>query len=138
MIARLDWEGFVTMVDLLLQRGGWQRRWMRESFHREQGNYADFSVVQPVLARAGSVAIVDVPSDKQFEKVLARFYRNSRFEQLFWISQAPLLTNIKLGDRVVCWSGDSLARRVIAAGLMDWVVDETLSHILNPGSEEPM
>jgi len=118
LIERLHWSDFEVLVDLLFQRSGWQR------VSRLGGDLkdADLIVEQPAT---GERALVQVKS-RADGATLARYeavYRAGGYDRLFFICHSPeggLVPGELTGVHV--WTGDELARRAVAAGLVDWLM----------------
>ncbi len=119
LVERLHWDDFETFVDLLFQSQGWQRASRLGGHQRD----ADLVVEQ---AATGERALVQVKSRADWE-TFARYeavFRAGGYHRMFFVCHSPedgLVLEVLPGVHV--WTGDGLARRAVATGLVDWLIE---------------
>ena len=119
MIAQLDWRDFEIMVDLIFARAGWQR----ESALGKGEVDLDLFLTNPTTSDSAWVQIKSSANQRVLDDYAARF-RQSGADRFFFVCHSPK-GDLSLPEDPAThiWTGPSLARRTIAAGLLDWLID---------------
>ncbi len=122
MIAQLDWRDFEIMVDLIFARGGWQR----VSALGEDEVDCDLLLANATIDEVAWVQIKSTARQKVLDDYLERYRRDDRATRFYFICHTPK-GSISLPEEPAAhiWSGDELARRALASGLFDWLIDRT-------------
>jgi hypothetical protein len=122
MIAQLDWRDFEIMVDLIFARGGWQRQ-------SAVGNGEvdiDLMLSNPSTGETAWVQVKSRATQAVVDDYLDRFRRDGSCDRFFFICHtAPAGLVVPDERHLHLWAGTELARKALAAGLGDWLIDRT-------------
>jgi hypothetical protein len=119
LLERLRWSDFEVLVDLIFQRSGWQRVSMLGGTMPD----ADLIVEQPAT---GERALVQVKSraDQAVLRHYEEVFRSGGYDRMFFVCHSPQGQLTQGDDRTIhVWSGPSLARRAVDAGLLSWLME---------------
>lgn len=122
LIQALDWRDFEIFIDLLFTRGGWQR----VSAVGDGEADLDLLLVNPALDEEAWVQVKSRAGKAELADYLARFRRDGAAQRFYFICHTPV-GDLSLPNEpgLHLWSGTELARKAIAAGLVDWLIART-------------
>jgi hypothetical protein len=122
MIRQLDWRDFEVLTDLVFARGGWQRSSALGTGEVD----VDLMLSSPSTGETAWVQIKSSASEAVLDDYLARFERDGSCQRFFFVCHSPT-RELSLPDRPALhlWTGANFAEAVLAAGLFDWLVEQT-------------
>lgn len=122
MISGLDWRDFEVLVDLIFARSGWQR----QSALGEGEVDVDLLLDNPSTGETAWVQIKSSASQAVLDDYLERFRADGSCERFFFVCHsAKGMLNIPGDNGLHLWTGKELARKAIATGLFDWLIERT-------------
>jgi len=122
MIAQLDWRDFEILIELIFTRGGWQRQSAIGTGEVD----IDLLLDHPTTGEAAWVQIKSSAAQVTLDDYLDRFRRDGSCERFYFICHTPKGTLSLPAERPLqLWTGTTLARNAIAAGLFDWLIERT-------------
>lgn len=122
MICQLDWRDFEMLVDLIFARGGWQRG---SAIGKGEVD-VDLSLTMPTTGELAWVQIKSKASQAILNDYLGRFERDGSCQHFFFVCHTAVGSLIAPeGAGLHVWTGPTLARATIAAGLFDWLAERT-------------
>lgn len=137
LVDRLDWEGFVVLIDLIFQRCGWNRTWLIEDCSPAEAKRVDFGVEQCGLRQKGYVVVLDSAQLAEIKRVMEKVYRNPNYDYLFFIFRCDeVKAEWVIPDKVMLWRRAEIIDRIQISGLGAWLIEETLSHLISPESSD--
>lgn len=121
MIAKLHWEEFETLVDLIFTHGGWRRSSVLGK------NQADVDLIldHPLTRETAWVQVKSDSNQTELDDYLGRFARDGSCDRFFFVSHARKPLTVSADRRFHLWTGDMLADITIDAGLFDWLIQRT-------------
>jgi hypothetical protein len=122
MIRQLDWRDFEMLVDLIFGRGGWQRG----SAIGDGEVDIDLLLTMPTTNETAWVQVKSKATQAVVDDYLSRFERDGSCQHFFFVCHSgPASLSVPERAGVHLWSGPTLARATLAAGLFDWLVERT-------------
>jgi hypothetical protein len=121
-IKSLHWKDFETLVDLVFAYAGWRR----VSVPGEVMKFADLILEEPITRDRYLVQVKSSASKADFEKYAMQF-GGMGFRRFYFVVHTPTkeLENItKQWDGVELLAGPALAAKVVAAGLVGWLLEK--------------
>lgn len=118
LIAKLHWADFETLIDIILDRGGWHRTSALGGTLKD----ADLLVEHFVLAQTAFVQVKSEASQAVFERYLARYDLNPLWSRFIFACHSPSGELSCARDDVMIWTRRRLAELVFRHGLVDWIV----------------
>ncbi len=123
LLRELHAADLEVLTDLLLRHGGWQR------ISRLGGSLpeADLLLSQPCTGETAWVQVKARARQGDLNEYIRRFSDNGTFDRFIFVCAKPAKNmQLPVGEpQLQLWSGDTLAQRVINAGLSGWVLDRT-------------
>lgn len=120
MIAQLDWRDFEIMVELIFTRGGWQR----QSAIGDGEVNIDLLLDHPTTRETAWVQVKSTAAQAVLDDYLARFKRDGSCDRFYFAVHTPKGTLTLPNERPLqLWTGTTLARNAISAGLFDWLIE---------------
>ncbi len=122
LIRGLGWKDFELLVELVFSRAGWQRFSVVGSTEKD----TDLDLVAPLSGRRAFVQIKSRTDRKEVIDYMARWLTHGHQEFYMVYHTAPeSLEDLHDESRGIYLIGvDALSRRVVMAGLMQWLVDK--------------
>lgn len=121
LIRQLHWADFELFVDLVFTRAGWQRTSMLGGTMKD----VDLILEQPVTGEQISVQVKSKADQKTLDASVAAFAASPLATRFFFVthsSPAALAVPAAATRQVHLWTADTLSRRAVDAGLVDWLI----------------
>lgn len=118
MIASLDWRDFEVLVDLLFSRSGWQR----QSAVGDGEVDLDLALSNQAAGETARVQIKSQANQPTLDDYLNRFRLEGGSDHFFFVCHSSSGLTLPAERGLHLWSGHTLAQRVLATGLVDWVM----------------
>jgi len=122
MIAKLHWRDFENCVELIFSRGGWQR----QSAIGDGEVDIDLLLDHPTTGETAWVQIKSSANQAVLNDYLDRFRRDGSCDRFYFVAHTSKGTLALPDERPLqLWTGTTLARHALAAGLFDWLIERT-------------
>lgn len=121
LIRRLHQNDFERFADLVLAGLGWQR------VSQVGGSLADVDLLveQPATGERAFVQVKSSADQGVLDDYVSRFL-SGRCDRMFFLCHSPTRElAVRGGKPVHLWTGNTLARHAVRAGLVDWLIDST-------------
>jgi len=120
LIRCLGWKDFELLSDLFFTRAGWQRI---SSLGRTQKTI-DLELLAPVTGKRALVQVKSQADLESFWKYKADFESMMQYDEMYFIvhSPTPELSEHETESPVFLITGSRLAKLVVSAGLVDWLI----------------
>jgi hypothetical protein len=122
MIQQLDWRDFEMLVDLIFARGGWQR-----SSAVGKGEVdLDLLFTMPTTGETAWVQVKSKATQATVTDYLARFDQDGSCDHFFFVCHtAPRSLSVPPRKGLHLWTGLTMAKAALGAGLFEWLMDRT-------------
>jgi len=122
MIQQLDWRDFEMLVDLIFARGGWQR-----SSAVGKGEIdLDLLFTMPTTGETAWVQVKSKATQATVTDYLERFDQDGSCDHFFFVCHtAPRSLSVPSRKGLHLWTGSTMAKAALSAGLFDWLMDRT-------------
>jgi len=122
MLPALHWSDVEVLTDLLFARQGWQR------ISEVGGSQKDVDLIveQPATGERAFVQVKSGADQQTLDRYTEIFEGDGGFDRFFFICTNPVSPlTLPKNKRLHLWAGEPLARRVVGAGLADWVMERS-------------
>lgn len=122
MIQQLDWRDFEMLVDLIFARGGWQR-----SSAVGKGEVdLDLLFTMPTTGETAWVQVKSKATQATVTDYLERFDQDGSCDHFFFVCHtAPRSLSVPPRKGLHLWTGLTMAKAALGAGLFEWLMDRT-------------
>ncbi|MBP7653908.1 hypothetical protein KA977_10835 [Candidatus Dependentiae bacterium] len=123
LIKNLTWEDFELLTDLIFSYSGWKRVDVLGKYQKA----IDLDLMSPVTGKRGFLQVKSYSDLNTFFDYLERFKNMLLYDEMFYVvhSKSKDLENYKGDDSSKIIDIDKLAKLVIDAGLVEWLIEKT-------------
>ena len=118
LIQDLGWRDFELLVELLFSRTNWQKEDRVGGVEKT----TDLKLFEPITRKNAFVQIKSAATQDIFDKYLIE-HKGGAFKKMFFVYHTGHVRDYSGGEDVTIIGPEELGRRVIDAGLLDWLCD---------------
>jgi hypothetical protein len=121
LIKKLNPKDFELLIDLIFQRGGWQR----EGVVGKVQKLIDLAIFHPVTEERAVVQIKCQTNLNEFNKYIETFAGMTEYHRFFYVAHTPqgdLEKYKNHADNLIFYDSEKIAELAINSGLFDWIL----------------
>jgi hypothetical protein len=123
LIKGLWWHDFELLIDLVFSKAGWQRFSVLGKTEKD----IDLDVYSVATQKRAFVQIKSATTRADVESYIGKFKEYEQFDEMYFVyhtCQSEIADLEKLDPKVHLWGLKKIAALVVAAGLVEWLINK--------------
>lgn len=121
LIGALHWRDFEILCDLIFARSGWQRVAELGGLQKD----TDLVLSQTSTGERAYVQVKSSADQTELDRYVESFTADPTFDRMFFVCHSPKGALAAIPAKPLhIWTGTTIARQTIAAGLFDWLTQK--------------
>jgi hypothetical protein len=121
LLDQLQWDDFELLIDLIFSSSGWRRISPVGGIQK----FKDMALMLPTTGEKCAVQVKTQTTRSFFEEYVQQFKNNTGYSRMFFAYHTPADAFKNSDPLINVWSRYEIAKQVIRAGLVEWLLERT-------------